>query len=80
MTITGEQQQEQQQQQQQQTSETSRWDVQPDGNGLEGIDVTRRLQDVGANMRGESGDTEYPRMSNHYDGQEVIYKYNQNQI
>ena len=78
MTTTGEQEQEQQQQQ---NTTASRWDVVPDGNGQgTGIDVTRRLLDTGVDMRGESGDKDYPRMSDHYDGQEVIYKYKSNQI
>ena len=72
--------QEQEQQQQQQTRQNSRFGPMVDGNEGMRVDVSAQLRDAGADFRGDSGDTEYPRMSNHYDGQEVIYKYNRNHI
>ena len=57
---------EQQEQQQQQTRRPSRFDVPPDGNGQGiGVDgsVADRLRDAGADMRGESGNRDYPRFS-----------------
>ena len=67
---------EQQEQQQQQTQRTSRFGVSPGGNdqGM-GVDasVSERLRDAGVDFDGESGNKDYPRFTNHYDGQEVIY-------
>ena len=35
-----------------------------DGNEGMRVDVSAQLQDAGAGFRGDSGDTEYPRMAN----------------
>jgi hypothetical protein len=72
--------QEQEQQQQQQPRPNTRFGPDLDGNEGMRVDVSERLRDAGAGLRGDSGDSEYPRVSNHYDGQEVIYKYSQNRI
>ena len=80
MTTTRE---EQQEQQQQQTRQGSRFGPQIDGNGQDfGSDgfVADCLRVAGAAMRRNSGNPDYLRFSNHFDGQEVIYKNKANQI
>ena len=70
----------QEQQQQHQPRPNTRFGPDLDGNEGMRVDVSAQLRDAGAGLRGDSGDPEYPRISNHYDGQEVIYKYNRNNI
>ena len=81
MTVTEEQ--EQEQQQQQQTSTASRWGPRFGENGqgtrVDGS-VRQRLADAGVDFDGESGNSNFPRFTDHYDGQEVSYKNKSNQI
>ena len=42
--------------------------------------VSKRLRQTDADMRDEPGNKNYPRFTDHYDSQEVIYKNNANQI